>query len=254
MLPLFENVIPSRKSSSIKLSVGIGVLIGENSSCVGLDVSVLGILLFLKLGLLHRLILPDGILSLSATFGVMETGVCGSFVLCTLELKSIFTPSTLSSTVLMEPSLALLDVVGANPLSLLLASVSSILPFGFLSAGCVSVGGERGGGIVTAIGGFAGRASSYRRVIMPLSVRVCCCGDAIDFVRRLPVPLLSLPLLSGAILQLSTEELTGSSAIACQYLPGPAAKPCSAGRVERAQVYRAPGMLSVLSLLKEAWP
>jgi hypothetical protein len=52
-----------------------------------------------------------------------------------LELKSIFTPRIFSSTVFTEPSLALLEVVGASPLSLFLGSVSSRSLFGLLNAG-----------------------------------------------------------------------------------------------------------------------
>jgi hypothetical protein len=56
MLPLFENDILSRKLSSSKLSVGIGVVIGEKSSVetdVNLFVGVLGLLLFLEPGILQ---------------------------------------------------------------------------------------------------------------------------------------------------------------------------------------------------------
>jgi hypothetical protein len=200
-LPLFENVRDSKNSSSMRLSVGIGVEIGVNSSGVDFDVGVLGVfgvLLFLDPDFLHRLILPEPILSSLVLGGVLGTGDWGGSPLCVLELKSIFTPKILSSTVATDPSLALLEVVGASPLSLLLWSVSSMPLFGLLSAGCMSVGSRVGGATVTAIGGFAGIASSYRRVIIPLSIRVCCCGGATDFVRRPPSP---IPVfsLSGAI-------------------------------------------------------
>jgi hypothetical protein len=55
---------------------------------------------------------------------------------------------------------------------------------------------------MTAIGGFAGTASSYRRVMIPLSVRICCCGVAIDLVRTLPIM-----SLSGAILHIRSREI-----------------------------------------------
>ncbi len=43
------------------------------------------------------------------------------------------------------------------------------------------MGGARGGATVTAMGAFAGSVSSYRRVIMPLSVRVCdCCTEVAE--------------------------------------------------------------------------
>jgi hypothetical protein len=67
MLPLFENEIECKKSSSNKVSVGIGVVIGENSSSVnafeGGVFGVFGRLSFLDPGFLQRK-LPDLILSL----------------------------------------------------------------------------------------------------------------------------------------------------------------------------------------------
>jgi hypothetical protein len=82
ILPLFENESDSKNSSSIRLSVGIGVLIGVNSSGVDFDVGVLGIfgvLLFLDPGFLHRLMLPEPTLSSLVTcgVGVLGTGDCG---------------------------------------------------------------------------------------------------------------------------------------------------------------------------------
>ena len=133
MLPLFENDSDSKNSSSIRLSVGIGVLIGVNSSGVDFDVGVLGVfgvLLFLEPGFLHRLMLPEPILSNLVICGVGVLGGCGcgcgEVTLWKLELKSILTPKMFSSTVITEPSLALLEVVGANPLSLFVSSVSCI--------------------------------------------------------------------------------------------------------------------------------
>jgi hypothetical protein len=237
MLPLFENDSDCKNSSSIRLSVGIGVLIGVNSSGVDFDVGVLGVfgvLLLLDPGFLHRLILPEPILSslVICGVGVLGGGACGEVALWRLELKSIFTPRMFSSTVVTEPSLALLDVVGASPLSLLVSSVSSIRLFGLRNAGCFSVGARCGGATVTGIGGFAGTASSYRRVIIPPSMRVFCCGDATDFVRNPPRP---MPLfsLSGAM---STDEsvvvvVESGRATASIYL---SLGPASGDRVEQA--------------------
>jgi hypothetical protein len=189
ILPLFENESCSKKSSSIKLSVGIGVVIGENSSSVfAADGGVLGRLPFVELGFLQRLTLPEPMLSLLVNLGVLGicVGVSGVFAACGLELKFIAIPSALSSTVFTEPSRALDDVVGARPESLFDSSFSSAPVLGLRRAGCVSVGGARGGATVTAIGGFAGIVSSYRNVIIPLSVRVCCCVVIIEFVRKPP--------------------------------------------------------------------
>lgn len=49
------------------------------------------------------------------------------------------------------------------------------------------MGGARGEATVTAIGAFAGSVSSYRSVMMPLSVRVgdCCVVGVEDFDRGL---------------------------------------------------------------------
>jgi hypothetical protein len=94
MLPLFENDILSRKLSSSKLSVGIGVVIGEKSSVetdVNLFVGVPGLLLFLEPGILHlrrlselRLPLPlflcFGVVGACAGSRVGVWGALGTFV------------------------------------------------------------------------------------------------------------------------------------------------------------------------------
>jgi hypothetical protein len=76
-LPLFENVSEPINSSSSRLSIGIGVLIGVNSSGVDFDVGVLGVfgvLLLFEPGLLHRLTLRELVLSRLAGVGVLEIG------------------------------------------------------------------------------------------------------------------------------------------------------------------------------------
>jgi len=195
-LPLFEKESVSRKSSSSKLSVGMGVVIGEKSSSdvEVFPVGVLGTLPFLDIGFLHLLILPEPTLSLFTTFGVPRpcVGVWGILLLVFalevggVELKFIESPNTLSSTVFTDPSRAFEDVVGAKPESLFDSSLSSKPSIGLRKAGCVSVGGARGGATVTGIGGFAGIESSYRKAIKPSSVRVRGGGVPVDFVRRLP--------------------------------------------------------------------
>lgn len=162
MLPLFENDNFSRKSSSNKLSVGIGVVMGENSSWVTDPVSVVGVfgrLPPLKLGFLHLLMLLDSTLSLLLMLDVLIRfdlgGVLFEIVLATgmAELKLTATPSTLdapSSTVFTDPSRAFEDVVGASPESLFDMSFSSKPLICLRKAGCVSVGGARGGAFTKA--------------------------------------------------------------------------------------------------------
>jgi hypothetical protein len=162
---------------------------------------VFGRLPFRELGFFHRLMLPDPVLSLLTSLDVSVpcVGVWGTLPFAAgggAELKSIESPNTsamLSSTVFTDPSRAFEDVVGANPESLLNKSLFSRPLIGRRrNAGCVSVGGARGGATVTAMGGFAATVSSYRTVINPSSVRVQV-GVAVDFMRRLPE-------FSGAIL------------------------------------------------------
>lgn len=178
-------------------------MIGEKSSSdvdVFFPFGVLGRLPFRELDFFHRLMLPDPALPLFTSLDVLvpRVGVPGALEFAAgggAELKSIETPSTfamLSSTVFTDPSRAFEDVVGASPESLLNKSLSSRPLIGRRrNAGCVSVGGARGGATVTAMGGFAATVSSYRTVINPSSIRVH--GVAVDFVRRLPE-------FSGAIL------------------------------------------------------
>jgi len=199
--------------SSPNPSEGIGVVRGENCSSSSIDFcdfSVIGVIStsftsFLDPDLAQRLILPDFTLSLllmllvNSCFG----GVCGVFIADGLELKpeskSIFSPKILSSLKLFKlSSLALLLVVGANPLSRFhsRSSKSNALVRLTLSAGCKSVGGALGGATVTGIGFEPRTASSYRRVKMPLSLRmrgingrfdnVVVVGDDADLIRMLP--------------------------------------------------------------------
>jgi hypothetical protein len=141
----------------------MGVVIGLNSSSLGLAIfallgGVLGRLPFLLPGFRQRLILPLPILSLFLMFGVAGTvdGDCG--VGGILEPKFINPNAPSSFSPISLPSLALLLVVGANPLSLF--PLSSSLSSTLLNAGCVSVGGALGGATVTGMGGLAGRVSS----------------------------------------------------------------------------------------------
>jgi hypothetical protein len=85
------------------------------------------------------------------------------------------------SIVLIEPSRAFKDVVGARPESLLVLSLSSNPLVGLRNAGWISVGGVSGGATVTGIGGFAASASSYRKAMRPASGRRGG-GVALNFV------------------------------------------------------------------------
>ena len=159
MLPRFENEIPSRKSSSIKLSVGIGVVRRENSPSVIDDLSgevgVLGGEFFTRRAFLHRLPLPE--LPLFVTFSVVSGGLCSlcSFVDATsFESKLTVKPSALSSIVFTDPSLAAVEVVGARPESLFDSSLSSSVNCR-RRAGWISRGGARGGATVMGIGALA---------------------------------------------------------------------------------------------------
>jgi hypothetical protein len=109
------------------------------------------------LPLLQRLTVLE--LSLLVKFG--DFGVSGVIALfvCANELL-VGENKLLSSPAVREPSLAAVDSVGASPESLFDISCCSVLLGGLLSAGWVSVGGARGGTIVTRIGGLAGRVSS----------------------------------------------------------------------------------------------
>jgi hypothetical protein len=109
------------------------------------------------LPLLQRLtVLELSILVKFGDFGV--SGVIALFV-CANELF-VGENKLLSSPVVREPSLAAVDSVGASPESLFDISCCSVLRGGLLNAGWVSVGGARGGTIVTGIGGLPGRVSS----------------------------------------------------------------------------------------------
>jgi hypothetical protein len=89
-------------------------------------------------------------------FGI--SGVMALFV-CTKELL-VGVNELLSSPAIGEPSLAAVDSVGASPESLFDISCCSMLLSGLLNAGWVSIGGARGGTIVTGIGGLAGSVCS----------------------------------------------------------------------------------------------
>lgn len=164
-LPLFENESLPRKSSS-KLSVGMLIVIGVNSS-EAVDrvvfVGVFGLLLLLEERLLHLFEPFELMLLLFVTFtsGNGFVGVSGALCIFTAgELTLVERREAFSSTVLTEPSRALEEVVGASPESLFQPS-SSLKSFVVRrSAGWVSVGGARGGATVTGIGGFAGMVSS----------------------------------------------------------------------------------------------
>lgn len=109
------------------------------------------------LPLLQRLtVLELSVLVKFGDFGV--SGVMRLFA-CARELL-VGADGLLSSPAMREPSLAAVDSVGASPESLFEISCCSILLAGLLNAGCVSIGGARGGTIVTGIGGLAGRVSS----------------------------------------------------------------------------------------------
>jgi hypothetical protein len=98
-------------------------------------------------------------LSLLVKFG--DFGVSGVIVLfvCAGELL-VGENKLFSSPAVNEPSLAAVDSVGASPESLFEISCCSALLGVLLNAGYLSVGGERGGTIVTGIGGLAGRVPS----------------------------------------------------------------------------------------------
>jgi hypothetical protein len=179
ILPLFENSILFNVSSSIRLSVGMGIVIGVYSS-VGL---LSALLLFLLRGLLHRD--PPALEDFESLFRRLSSpergdiGMGAKLTELAIELfasKSIFsqTSFSLSSSVLPAKlsSLGFELVVVASPLSLFQSSSPDRPLFGLRSAGCVSVGGTRGGDLITAIGGFAGVVSSYLRASIPLSFRV----------------------------------------------------------------------------------
>ncbi len=149
------------KSSSSWSSVGIGVVIGENSSSDPREFlssgGVIGIIPFLALPLLHFLTVLEP--SLWVMFGVL--GACGLVVPFVFG-NELFVGANklLSSPVTKDPSRAPVDSVGARPESLFDGSCPSTLLTGLLNAGCVSVGGRRGGAMVTGIGCLACRVSS----------------------------------------------------------------------------------------------
>jgi hypothetical protein len=143
----------------------MGVVSGENSS---VDPAVLllsfwgvfGLFPFLTLPLLHLLTVLE--LSLLDMLGVLGgSGVTAPFV-CVNELLAGVN-RLLSSPAISDPSLAVVDSVGARPESRFDPSWCSLPVAGLLNAGWISIGGARGGTMVAGIGGFAGSVSSYRR-------------------------------------------------------------------------------------------
>lgn len=165
-LPLFENESFFRKSSSSRLSVGILVVMGVKFSTdvdLGISGGVLGLLLLLEEGRLHREEVSELKLPLFVTFtsGSALVGDSGAlWILTAGALMLVAALGALSSTVLTEPSRALEDVVGASPESLFQFSSSLTVLVVRRRAGWVSVGGARGGATVTGMGGFAGSVSS----------------------------------------------------------------------------------------------
>jgi hypothetical protein len=149
------------KFSSSWPSVGMGVVMGEKSSSVppvplSSRRGVLWLSLFLMLPLLRLIVLELSLLVKLGDFGV--SGVMAPFA-CAKELF-VGVNELISSPAIKEPSLAAADSVGASPESLFNISCCSMLLPGLLNAGWVSIGGARGGTIVTGIGGLAGRVSS----------------------------------------------------------------------------------------------
>lgn len=146
--------------------------------------------LFALLLLLHR---DPKELGLSAVVFLGTAGVAGGSETCATSASSLpsraissrltgtFTALPLPSfSSLIELSRAPVEVVGANPESRFRGSCSSSLNV-LRRAGCVSLGGALGGGMVTGMGAFAGRVSSYRNTLRPSSVRARCSG-AMDIV------------------------------------------------------------------------